>query len=66
MKIMKDDIQSAFIRRACEGARIAAEINRDYAGKEIYAIGILKGETKMISEVVISHKKLPSKYQSLI
>lgn len=45
MKTMKDDIQSVLYteEQLREGVkRIAAEINRDYAGKEIYAIGILK------------------------
>lgn len=43
---MQDDIQSVLYTKEQlhEGVkRIAAEINRDYAGKEIYAIGILKG-----------------------
>lgn len=33
-------------------SRIADEINRDYAGKEIYAIGILKGAMIFYSDLV--------------
>ena len=55
MKTMKDDIQSVLYteEQLREGVkRIAAEINRDYAGKEIYAIGILKGAIIFYTDLV--------------
>ena len=55
MKTMKDDIQSVLYteEQLREGVkRIAAEINRDYAGKEIYAIGILKGAIIFYADLV--------------
>ena len=55
MKTMKDDIQSVLYteEQLREGVkRIADEINRDYAGKEIYAIGILKGAIIFYADLV--------------
>lgn len=39
-------------RIAAEVARLAQEINRDYAGREILVVGILKGSFLFIADVV--------------
>lgn len=55
MTTMQDDIKSVLYteEQLKEGVkRIAAQINRDYAGKEIYAIGILKGAVIFYADLV--------------
>ncbi len=52
---MEKDIQSVLYTEAQLQAcvqKIADEINRDYAGKEVYAIGILKGAIVFYSDLV--------------
>ncbi|WP_407465788.1 hypoxanthine phosphoribosyltransferase [Megamonas hypermegale] len=55
MKTMQDDIQSVLYTeqqlKECV-QKIADEINRDYQGKEIYAIGILKGAMVFYADLV--------------
>lgn len=55
MKTMQEDIKSVLYTKEQlqEGVkRIAEEINRDYEGKEIYAIGILKGAMIFYADLV--------------
>lgn len=55
MKNMQDDIKSVLFtpEQIREGVqRVADEINRDYAGKELYAIGILKGAIVFYADLV--------------
>ena len=55
MKTMQDDIKSVLYTEEqlheCV-QKIADQINRDYQGKEIYAIGILKGAMVFYADLV--------------
>lgn len=55
MKTMQEDIKSVLYTKEQlqEGVKkIAEQINRDYEGKEIYAIGILKGAMIFYADLV--------------